>query len=156
VGEKYQPTDMFPLSAFSKKDTKSLRSLILKHLPEQEMIFDPDFITDRSEKFIVAEFIREKLMRHLEDELPYDLTVEIEKYELDGNMQRIAARIYVEKESQKNIVIGRKGEMLKLIGTEARQSIEGFLDRKVFLQLWVKVSSGWSNDKRALASLGYD
>jgi GTP-binding protein Era len=156
VGEKYQPTDMFPLSAFSKKDTKALRSLILKHLPEQEMIFDPDFITDRSEKFVVAEFIREKLMRHLEDELPYDLTVEIEKYELDGNMQRIAARIYVEKESQKNIVIGRKGEMLKLIGTEARQSIEGFLDRKVFLQLWVKVSTGWSNDKRALASLGYD
>jgi GTP-binding protein Era len=84
------------------------------------------------------------------------LTVEIEKYELDGNMQRIAARIYVEKESQKIIVIGRKGEMLKLIGTEARQSIEGFLDRKVFLQLWVKVSTGWSDDKRALASLGYD
>ncbi len=89
VGQKYQPTDLFPLSAFSKKDTSSLRALILKYLPEQEMIFDPDFITDRSEKFVVAEFIREKLMRHLADELPYDLTVEIEKYELDGNMQRI-------------------------------------------------------------------
>ncbi len=156
IGQKYQPTELFPLSAFSKKDTASLRSLILKHLPEQEMIFDPDYITDRSEKFVVAEFVREKLMRHLEDELPYDLTVEIEQYELDGNMQRIAARIYVDKESQKNIVIGHKGEMLKLIGTESRKSIEGFLDRKVFLKLWVKVSTGWSDSKRSLASLGYD
>lgn len=156
VGQKYQPTDLFPLSAFNKKDTSALRALILKHLPEQTMIFDPDFITDRSEKFVVAEFIREKLMRHLEDELPYDITVEIEQYELDGNMQRISARIFVDKDSQKNIVIGNKGEMLKLIGTEARQSIEGFLDRKVFLKLWVKVSTGWSDDKRALTSLGYD
>ena len=156
IATKYQPTELFPLSAFKKRDTQALRELILKHLPEQEMIFDPDFITDRSEKFVVAEFIREKLMRHLEDELPYDLTVEIEKYELDGKMQRIAARIYVDKASQKNIVIGYKGEMLKLIGTEARKSIEGFLDRKVFLQLWVKVSTGWSDDKRALASLGND
>lgn len=156
IATKYQPTELFPLSAFKKRDTQALRELILKHLPEQEMIFDPDFITDRSEKFVVAEFIREKLMRHLEDQLPYDLTVEIEKYELDGKMQRIAARIYVDKASQKNIVIGYKGEMLKLIGTEARKSIEGFLDRKVFLQLWVKVSTGWSDDKRALASLGYD
>ncbi len=156
VGQKYQPTELFPLSAFSKKDTGSLRELILKYLPEQDLIFDPDFITDRSEKFVVAEFIREKLMRHLADELPYDLTVEIEQYKLDGNMQRISARIFVDKASQKNIVIGNKGEMLKLIGTEARQSIEGFLDRKVFLKLWVKVSSGWSDDKRALASLGYD
>jgi GTP-binding protein Era len=156
IGQKYQPTELFPLSAFKKNDTKALRELILKHLPEQEMIFDPDFITDRSEKFIVAEFIREKLMRHLEDELPYDITVEIEQYELDGTMQRISARILVDKASQKNIVIGNKGEMLKIIGTEARKSIEGFLDRKVFLKLWVKVSTGWSDDKRALASLGYD
>jgi len=101
IATKYQPTELFPLSAFKKRDTQALRELILKHLPEQEMIFDPDFITDRSEKFVVAEFIREKLMRHLEDELPYDLTVEIEKYELDGKMQRIAARIYVDKASQK-------------------------------------------------------
>ncbi len=156
VGKKYQPTDLFPLSAFNKKDTTALRELILKHLPEQDLIFDPDFITDRPEKFIVAEFIREKLMRHLADELPYDITVEIEQYELDGKMQRISARILVDKASQKNIVIGNNGEMLKLIGTEARQSIEGFLERKVFLKLWVKVSSGWSDDKRALASLGYD
>jgi len=156
VSEKYTPTELYPLSAFSKKDTSALRNLILKYLPIQDAIFDSDYITDRSEKFIVAEFVREKLMRHLDDELPYDLTVEIDKYELDGNMQRIAATIYVDKLSQKTIVIGHKGEMLKLIGTEARKSIEGFLERKVFIQLWVKVSSGWSDDKRALASLGYD
>ena len=101
IAQKYQPTDLFPLSAFQKKDTSALRALVLKHLPEQPMIFDADFVTDRSEKFVVAEFIREKLMRHLDDELPYDLTVEIEQYELDGKMQRIAARIFVEKESQK-------------------------------------------------------
>ncbi len=156
IGKKYQPNDFFPLSAFKKPDTQALRTLILKYLPEQDNIFDPDYVTDRSEKFIVAEFIREKLMRHLEDELPYDLTVEIEHYELDGTMQRISARILVEKASQKYIVIGNKGDMLKLIGTEARKSIEGFLERKVFLKLWVKVSTGWSDDKRALASLGYD
>ncbi|WP_428087190.1 GTPase Era [Candidatus Thioglobus sp.] len=156
IALKYQPTDLFPLSAFKKRDTQALRELVLKYLPNQPMIFDADYVTDRSEKFVVAEFIREKLMRHLEDELPYELTVEIEQYELDGNMQRIAARIFVEKESQKNIVIGNKGAMLKLIGTEARHSIEGFLERKVFLKLWVKVSTGWSDSKRSLASLGYD
>ncbi|SMN15619.1 GTP-binding protein Era [uncultured Candidatus Thioglobus sp.] len=156
ISEKYQPTDLFPLSAFKKCDTAALKKLVLKYLPEQGMIFDADYVTDRSEKFIVAEFIREKLMRHLDDELPYDLTVEIEQYELDGKMQRISARIFVEKDSQKNIVIGNKGAMLKTIGTEARQSIEGFLERKVFLRLWVKVSTGWSDSKRSLASLGYD
>ncbi|MFP6775507.1 MAG: GTPase Era [PS1 clade bacterium] len=156
VGEKYKPSEMFPLSAFKKNDTRALRELLLKYIPYRDAIFDPDYVTDRSEKFIVSEFVREKLMRHLEDELPYDLTVEINKYELDGKMQRIYATIYVDKASQKTIVIGQKGEMLKTIGTEARKSIEGFLERKVFLQLWVKVSSGWSDDKKALASLGYD
>ncbi|HIE77890.1 MAG TPA: GTPase Era, partial [Candidatus Thioglobus sp.] len=144
VGEKYKPSEMFPLSAFKKNDTRALRELLLKYIPNRDAIFDPDYVTDRSEKFIVSEFVREKLMRHLEDELPYDLTVEINKYELDGKMQRIYATIYVDKASQKTIVIGQKGEMLKTIGTEARKSIEGFLERKVFLQLWVKVSSGWS------------
>jgi GTP-binding protein Era len=153
---KYNADEVYPLSAFKKNDVSKLKSMILKYLPVQSMIFDPDFITDRSEKFIVAEFIREKLMRHLSDELPYDLTVEIEKYELDGGLQRISAKIFVDKTSQKNIVIGKNGEMLKRIGTEARKSIEGFLEKKVFLQLWVKVSAGWSDDKKSLSSLGYD
>jgi GTP-binding protein Era len=153
---RYQSDGLFPLSAFNKLDTQALRVLILKHLPEKDNIFDADYTTDRSEKFAAAEFIREKLMRHLRNELPYALTVEIEQYELEGEIQRISARIFVDKISQKSIVIGNKGEMLKFIGTESRKSIEGLLQRKVFLQLWVKVKQGWSDDKRLLASLGYD
>ena len=125
-------------------------------MPEQEEIYDVDYITDRSQKFVISEFIREKLMRNLSNELPYDITVEIEKFELDGKLYRIAARIFVDKDSQKSIVIGQNGSMLKKIGQESRQSIEGFLEAKVFLELWVKVRQGWSDDKRALASLGYD
>ena len=156
LGEKFQAAEVFPLSAFKKAHSSALRSLILKYLPQREAIFDADYITDRTEKFVVAEFIREKLMRNLSNELPYDLTVEIEKFELDGRMYRIAARVFVDKASQKSIVIGHKGEVLKKIGEESRLSIEGFLEKKVFLELWVKVRQGWSNDKRALASLGYD
>ena len=156
LGEKFQANEVFPLSAFKKNHTNDLRKLILNYLPQQEAIFESDYVTDRSQRFVVAEFIREKLMRNLSNELPYDLTVEIEKFDLDGQMYRIAARIFVEKESQKIIVIGDKGKMLKQIGKESRVSIEGFLERKVFLELWVKVRQGWSNDKRALASLGYD
>ena len=156
LSEKYQAAEVFPLSAFKKAHSSALRTLILKYLPQREAIFDADFITDRSLKFVVAEFIREKLMRNLSNELPYDLTVEIEKFELDGRMYRIAARIFVDKTSQKSIVIGKKGEVLKKIGEESRHSIEGFLGKKVFLELWVKVRQGWSDDKRALASLGYD
>ena len=156
LGKKFQATEVFPLSAFNNDHTNELKSLILKYLPQKKALFEPDFVTDRSQRFVVAEFIREKLMRNLSNELPYDLTVEIEKFDLDGQMYRIAARIFVEKASQKSIVIGDKGKMLKKIGEESRISIEGFLERKVFLELWVKVRQGWSNDKSALASLGYD
>ena len=156
LGEKFQANEVFPLSAFKKNHTNDLRKVILKYLPQQEALFESDYVTDRSQRFIVAEFIREKLMRNLSNELPYDLTVEIEKFDLDGQMYRIAARIFVEKPSQKSIVIGDKGKMLKQIGEESRISIEGYLESKVFLELWVKVRQGWSNDKRALASLGYD
>jgi GTP-binding protein Era len=156
MSEKFQATEVFPLSAFDRSDTKKLRELILKYLPEQDAIYNKDYITDRSQKFVISEFIREKLMRNLSNELPYDITVEIERFELDGKMYRIAGRIFVDKASQKSIVIGHNGEMLKKIGQESRQAIEGFLQAKVFLELWVKVKQGWSDDKRALASLGYD
>ncbi len=156
LGEKFQANEVFPLSAFKKNHTNGLRKLILKHLPQQEALFESDYVTDRPQRFVIAEFIREKLMRNLSNELPYDLTVEIEKFDLDGQMYRIAARIFVEKSSQKSIVIGDKGKMLKQIGKESRISIEGYLESKVFLELWVKVRQGWSNNKKALASLGYD
>ncbi|SVA96565.1 uncharacterized protein METZ01_LOCUS149419, partial [marine metagenome] len=116
LGEKFKANEVFPLSAFKKNHTNDLRKLILKYLPQQEALFESDYVTDRSQRFVVAEFIREKLMRNLSNELPYDLTVEIEKFDLDGQMYRIAARIFVEKESQKSIVIGDKGKMLKQIG----------------------------------------
>jgi len=156
LGEKFLANEVFPFTAFKKNHTNELRKLILKYLPQQDALFESDYVTDRSQRFVVAEFIREKLMRNLSNELPYDLTVEIEKFDLDGQMYRIAARIFVEKPSQKSIVIGNKGKMLKQIGEESRISIEGFLERKVYLELWVKVRQGWSDDKRALASLGYD
>ena len=156
LSEKFNATEVFPISAFDRSDIKKFRDLILKYLPEQAAIFDEDFITDRSQKFVISEFISEKLMRNLSNELPYDITVEIEKFELDGNLHRIAARIFVDKTSQKSIVIGQNGAMLKKIGKESRETIEGFLETKVFLELWVKVRQGWSDDKRALASLGYD
>ena len=156
IKEKVKVNEVFPLSAFQLSDTKTLKKLILKYLPEQNALYEKDYITDRSERFIVAEFIREKLMRNLSSEIPYELTVEIEKFDLDGKMYRIAARIFVDKASQKSIVIGHKGQMLRKIGEESRLSIEGFLESKVFLELWVKVKQGWSDDKRALASLGYD
>ena len=156
LSEKFDATEVFPISAFDRSDIKKFRDLILKYLPEQAAIFDEDFITDRSQKFVISEFIREKLMRNLSNELPYDITVEIEKFELDGNLHRIAARIFVDKTSQKSIVIGQNGAMLKKIGKESRETIEGFLETKVFLELWVKVRQGWSDDKRALVSLGYD
>ena len=156
IKKKYNFNEIFPLSAFNKKDVKKLRLQILKYLPVQSFIFDKQCITDRSEKFIVTEFIREKLIRHLSAELPYGVTVDIEKYKLEKKIQHISACIYVNKLSHKNIVIGRNGIMLKNIGTEARLSIESFLYKKVFLQLWVKLANNWVNNKNKLASLGYD
>ena len=124
-------------------------------LPEAELIYPEDQLTDRSERFFAAEIIREKLTRRLGDELPYAVTVEIEKYEEHPDLTRIYASIWVERTSQKSIVIGKQGEMLKNIGTEARHDIEKMLDQKVYLQLWVKVKKGWSDSERALQSLGF-
>lgn len=156
ISNKYNATDIFPMSCFKSYDINNLRTLILKYLPQQQMLFSPNYITSRSEKFVVGEFIREKLMRNLSNELPYDLTVEIEKYQNIGKVKHIYAAILIDRKSQKSIIIGTNGSMIKKISTEARLSIEGFLEQKVFLKIWVKVSSGWANDKRSLASLGYD
>ena len=123
LGEKFQADEVFPISAFDRSDVKKLRNLILKYLPEQEAIYDEDYITDRSQKFVISEFIREKLMRNLSNELPYDITVEIEKFELDGKLYRIAARIFVDKASQKSIVIGQMEVCLrKLVRNQDNQS----------------------------------
>ncbi|MGZ4979838.1 MAG: GTPase Era [Methylobacter sp.] len=147
---------LVPISALKGINLDQLESLIMALLPEQDLIYPEDQITDRSERFLAAEIVREKLTRRLGDELPYALTVEIERYEEKPNITKIYAIIWVERLTQKNIVIGKDGEMLKKVGTDARQDIEKLIGQKVYLQLWVKVKKGWSDSERALQSLGFN
>lgn len=118
-------------------------------------MFPDDQITDRSERFLAAEMVREKIMRQLGAEVPYQVTVEIEEFRVERNVTHIGALILVEREGQKKIIIGNKGERIKSIGQQARADMESLLDCKVMLKTWVKVRSGWSDDERALRSLGY-
>jgi GTP-binding protein Era len=147
---------MVPISALKGINLDQLESLIMELLPERDLIYPEDQVTDRSERFLAAEIIREKLTRRLGDELPYALTVEIERYEEKPNITKIYAIIWVERLTQKNIVIGKDGEMLKKVGIDARQDIEKLIGQKVYLQLWVKVKKGWSDSERALQSLGFN
>jgi len=144
-----------PVSAEKGTQLKPLLEEIRKHLPEQPAIYEPDEITDRPERFLAAELVRERIFRLLGDELPYSIAVDIDKFEIEGTMRRIAATIYVDKTTHKAIVIGEKGATLKRIGTEARHAMEALFGSKVFLELWVKVKSGWADSERALKQLGY-
>jgi GTP-binding protein Era len=144
-----------PVSAKKNLYLDELLSTIREHLPVQDAIYGEDEITDRNEKFLAAELIREKVFRFLGDEIPYSIAVEIEKFEQEGNLRRIHAAIIVDKDSQKPMLIGKKGEKLKQISTEARQDMEKLFDCKVWLETWVKVRGGWADDERALKSLGY-
>ena len=155
IKSKYQFEDIIPLSAIKGDNVNNFEKVISSFLPESEAFYSEDQITDRSQRFMAAEIIREKLMRNLAQELPYNLTVEIEKFSRDGKLLDIAAVIWVERDNQKAIIIGKGGGQLKNIGTKARIDMEKMFDQKVFLQLWVKVKSGWSDDERALNSLGY-
>lgn len=145
-----------PVSAAKGSQIADLLSEVRKNLPHSEVLFGEDEITDKSERFLAAEYIREKLFRLTGDELPYASTVEIEKFEIDGQLRRISATIVVDRPAHKGIVIGKGGEMLKRIATEARQDMERLFDGKVFLEIFVKVKSGWSDDERLLKSLGYE
>ncbi|MDR2882109.1 MAG: KH domain-containing protein, partial [Azoarcus sp.] len=124
--------------------------------PEGNPIYGEDEITDRGERFFAAEFLREKLFRLLGDELPYGLTVEIEKFETEGRLRRIHAAVIVDRPAHKGIVIGKGGEKLKRVASQARIEMEKLFDGKVFLETWVKVRSGWADNERALKSLGYE
>jgi GTP-binding protein Era len=146
---------VFPVSAEKGVGLEDLERGLLKLLPEGEPVHEEDEVTDRSERFLVAELVREQLMRQLGDELPYSGTVAIEQYEDEGKLIRIAATIWVEREGQKAIVVGAGGSRIRSIGTSARLAIEAQLERKVFLQLWCKVRSDWSDDEAALARFGY-
>jgi GTP-binding protein Era len=146
---------LVPISASKGTQMKALLYEIRKHLPEGEPEYGPDDITDRPERFLAAELVRERIFRLLGDELPYSIAVDVERFELDGRMRRIAATIYVDRPGHKAIVIGEKGATLKRIGTEARHAMEELFGSKVFLELWVKVKNGWADSERMLRELGY-
>ncbi|MFC3717243.1 GTPase Era [Luteimonas soli] len=145
-----------PVSALKRNGLEALVSALLALLPEQPALYGEDEITDKSQRFLAGELVREQLMRQLGAELPYATTVEIESFTVDGTMLRIGAVIWVERDGQKAIVIGKGGARLRDIGTKARQSMERLFDSKVFLETWVRVRAGWSDDEAALKTLGYE
>lgn len=147
--------DIVPISALRGTNTDRLEQLIVDALPERPALYDEDQFTDRSERFLAAEIVREKLTERLGQELPYRLSVEIEAFQSEADVLKIGAIIWVERPSQKGIVIGRGGRVLKAVGGDARKDMEALFERKVFLELWVKVKEGWSNDEQALQRLGY-
>jgi GTP-binding protein Era len=144
-----------PISALKAKGTEALVKTLLALMPESEPLFGEDEITDKSERFLAGELVREQLMLRLGDELPYSATVEVERFEEDGELLRIAAVIWVEREGQKPIVVGKGGERIKGISTSARIGMEKLFGRKVFLETWCRVREGWSDDEAALRRFGY-
>jgi len=152
---RVEAADLVPLSALRKTNLDELEAKIKTYIPEAEHIFPEDQITDRSERFLAAEIVREKITRQLGAEVPYQVTVEIEEFRAEKKITHISALILVERDGQKKIIIGTNGERIKKIGEQARADLESLLDCKVMLRTWVKVRSGWSDDERALRSLGY-
>ena len=154
--ERHPFAEFVPLSARKESDVNRLLGIVKPYLPEQPWFHEEDALTDRTDRFLASELIREKIFRLTGDELPYTSTVVIDKFEEEGNLRRIAASIVVERDAHKGIVIGAGGERLKRIGSEARQELEKLLDAKVFLELFVKVRSGWAADEAHLRSYGYE
>lgn len=165
--DSFDFADIVPVSALKNQNLNRLEEVIASHLPKASPIYDTEQITDRSERFLASEIIREKIMRSAGDEVPYDLTVQIDEFKDEaahkdpktGRPRKactfIDATIYVERNGQKAIVIGEKGQRIKQVGMDARKDMEQLFDKKVMLTLWVKVKRGWSDDERALTSLGY-
>ncbi len=155
LSSHYDFKEVIPVSALNGMNVDVLEQKVSPLLPENTHFYPGDQVTDRSMRFLASEIIREKLIRELGQELPYTSTVDIDKYIEDEDIVRIHATIYVESTGQKAIIIGKKGARLKSIGTAARQDISKMVDTKVYINLWVKVREGWSNDERALRGLGY-
>jgi len=155
LGEKYAFEQIVPISAARGENLAALEAAIEQLLPVAPAMFPEDQVTDRSVRFLSAELVREKLFRKLGRELPYGLSVEIESFKSEAAITHIHALIWVERKSQKNIVIGKQGRVLKEVGTEARRDIEALIGSRVNLKLWVKIKEGWADDERALRSLGY-
>ena len=156
LAKEFPFTEILPVSAEKGLGLEALVATVTRYLPEGDPIFGPDDITDRSERFLAAELIREKLFRNLGEELPYGVTVEIEKFEMEGDLRRIYAAVIVDKAAHKAIVIGKGGERLKRMSSDARKDMEELFGGRVWLETWVKVKSGWADDERALKSLGYE
>jgi GTPase len=156
TAQQHAFAQIVPMSAKKADDIQRLFKICEPYLPEQPWFYEEDELTDRSEKFLAGEIVREKLFRLTGDELPYTSTVVIDEFKEEGTLRRIAATIIVERDGHKAMVIGEKGEKLKRIGTEARMELEKLMDCKVFLQLWVKVKSGWADDEARVRSFGYE
>lgn len=156
MAKQFNFAEIVPLSAEKEKDALRLPAILKPYLPEGEAWFSEDDITDRSSRFLAAEIVREKVFRLTGDEIPYVVAVTIEQFEEDGAMYRIGAVIWVDRDGHKPIVLGRGGEHIKRIASEARQDMEKLFDRKVFLQVWVKVKGGWADDSRLIKQFGYE
>jgi GTP-binding protein Era len=154
--DRHAFAEFVPLTAKKDADVQRLLGIVEPYLPTQPWFHEEHALTDRSDRFLASEIIREKLFRLMGDELPYTSTVVIDKYEEEGGLRRIAASIVVERDAHKGMVIGSNGERLKRIGSEARQELEKLMDAKVFLEIWVKVRSGWADDEAHLRSYGYE
>jgi GTP-binding protein Era len=154
--QRHAFAEYVPMSARREADVERLLAILAPYLPEQPWLHEEDALTDRSERFLASEIIREKLFRLTGDELPYTSTVVIDEFAEEGALRRIAATIVVEREAHKGMIIGERGERLKRIGSEARQELQTLLDGRVHLELWVKVRSGWADDEQHLRSYGYE
>jgi len=156
IKDEFPFAEIVPLSAMTGNGAEQLLKAAATYLPESPPAFAEDQFTDRSERFLAAELLREKLFRNLGEELPYGIAVEIERFEQEGDLRRIYAAIIVDKAPHKAIVIGKGGEKLKAMSSDARRDMEELFGGKVYLETWVKVKSGWADDERALKSLGYE
>ncbi len=156
VAKVFKFADIIPVSAMHKIQLPELLNTVRGYLPVNQPLYDKDEVTDRSERFIAGEFIREKLFRLIGDEIPYSTSVAVDQFKLEDNLHKIYATILVEKANQKAIIIGKNGEKLKQIGTQARKDMELLFGVKVYLEIWVKVKSGWADSESVLRSLGYE
>ena len=156
LSAQFDYANVFPISARKGMNLDELEKQIKQLVPEGDLIFPEDQITDRSSRFLAAELVREQLFRHLGQELPYSITVEIEQFDDEKDLYRIGAVIYVERDGQKAIVIGKKVDLLKSVGKDARIEMQSLFGHKVFLRLWVKVREGWGDNERMLKNLGYN
>jgi len=156
MAQRFAFAEIVPLSAEQTKDAARLPAILKPYLPEGEPWFAEDDITDRSSRFLAAEIVREKVFRLTGDEIPYAVAVTIERFEETPGLFRIGAVVWVDREAHRPILLGHKGEHIKRISTEARQDMEKLFDRKVFLELWVKVKGGWADDARLIKQFGYE